>query len=466
MINPNKISSNNNYILNKIKEEIHDEKLIKFFSYIRHLNMHDFDQALLKNNTLNCKDMDLVYKSIVDKLIKIHVPTLYSKVIQSNYENLIELPLEDKHRFNVLIFDYDKDKNLIIKEITTIDKIETEEQILAMVGRHPFVNIHGWCLCKVAFNNNIKEIATIGQKTWKDRGGDFDGDAMIAILIKLPKQQHEQLEPKVYKSEFKSNEHIELPKIDSKIGVENELKDIRFSKFNLNYTENNKCKIYPSTISHLQNINHLQGAIVTAVQISTQTIHWNSDKVNDLTTYIMKKIKEELPLLKKQDPQLYKNLIEILPKIHRQFFMLIMPLIILEDKIDTELYEACIRIYLKDTGPQIMGRIQKQLLSVSKTPEEIKESLNFVNKQQQQIIDLKKAENPISNYNYVLNIRKNLDNINEIKDIFNKWKHIERNWSKNKKELLFYESSNPDDIDLLVSIIPQIFFKGDDENDD
>ena len=120
--------------------------------------------------------------------------------------------------------------------------------------------------------------------------------------------------------------------------------------------------------------------------------------------------------------------------------------------LNLPLYSSTIRLHLKDKGPAIFGYLQKILLSVANTRDEIKRVLDFIDLKQQEVIDLKKAENSILSFNSALNSKRseNLENNEQIADLYIKWKEeTDANWSKNKWKLLF--NNNPqDELDQLA----------------
>ena len=92
------------------------------------------------------------------------------------------------------------------------------------------------------------------------------------------------------------------------------------------------------------------------------------------------------------------------------------------------------------------------MLSVANTRDEIERVLDFIDLKQQEVIDLKKAENSILSFNSALNSKRseNLENNEQIADLYTKWKEeTDANWSKNKWKLLF--NNNPqDELDQLA----------------
>ena len=384
----------NDYVKRKLKEAIKDERLFKLSCVVRELNRHDFDRLFLQYSSISQppEEWQQFYKDIVDKLIKIHVPTTYGKAIQIDYENLIELPAEDRNKIQVLIFDYIENK-LQITDIHPANNFKVDE-LLALVGRHPFKDILGWTVCQVKFSDELHEVIGISQHTWKMRGGDFDGDDVLVILMKLPEQLHKQLKPEIKKAEYKTNEIITLPTKMSKATISKEINNITIPDFEFTYCKQGRCLIYPETISHIQNLENLHGAILMAINIATSfNIRWDKNTLITATKHIINELKRELEEAgHKLSSKQYQQLKTIIEEIHPTFYMILTPILAI-DNIDIDLYQATLRIFLKDKGPAIFGYIQKQLLSVAETREEIEQALNYVDQKQQQVIDLKKAEN-------------------------------------------------------------------------
>jgi len=448
---------NNGYIEQKLKELIPDKRLYRYKLLLRELNRHDFDRLFLRTGKVTGDEWIQFYKDIVDKLIKIHIPNIYGKTVQIPQENLVILPEDDKKYMNVLVMDYVQDK-LKVVGIKPASEFDSNE-LLCLLGRHPFVDTKGWTICKVDFGQ-LKGVIGVGQQTWVDRGGDFDGDSALIVLIKLPEKLHRELEPEVYETTYEINESITIPKSIKKAVVEVKLDTIEMPDFRFAYCKDNKCTVFPETISYLQNLENLTPAILMAINIATDfKIKWNANQLKNNTEMILQAVKEEIEIIKKKDRQSAKLLQQFIDAIHPTFMQILTPLVFIENDIDIELYQAVLRIFLKDKGPSKFGALQKRLLSVAETKEEIRRVLDFIAEKQQAIIDLKKAEHPITAFNEALNAtRKEYLENSEVADLYIKWRNIDANWSKNKYKLLFYEIEN-DIVDKLVSVVRRTFLK-------
>ena len=435
------------FMEDKISALAKDPRLQTLIKLLRIINRHDTDELILRGMPLSHPRWIDVYKKAVDTLVRIHLPSIYGKAIQIDKENLIELPEEDKHRFNVIVFESNNNE-LKIAKIDKADKYETDE-LLALVGRHPFVDPLGWHICKVAFNPNLKECIGIGQKTMKDRGGDFDGDAIMVLLLKLPKEYYEKYAPEVTDVQYNISESIQLPKSINKAVVKTEIKDLEIPDFDFpgvpSNTNTNELNIYPETISHLQNTETLAGAILLAINIATgYRVRWTRDQLKRNTEQL-------ISILKAANP-------EILQTVHRSFLQIITPLILIHD-IDVDLYQAVIRIHIKDKGPSLFGYLQKVLLSVTETPEEIERVLNYISQNQQKVLDMKKGEHSILHYNNaLLHKRGEVLANSEIGDLYERWKNTDYNWSKDKSKLLtFGKPSN--ELDKLATVVHNILYE-------
>jgi FtsZ-binding cell division protein ZapB len=163
---------------------------------------------------------------------------------------------------------------------------------------------------------------------------------------------------------------------------------------------------------------------------------------------IIQLIKTEIENI--EDDSEREELLEIFSEIHETFITILVP--IMYKDLNLPLYSSTIRLHLKDKGPAIFGYLQKILLSVANTRDEIKRVLDFIDLKQQEVIDLKKAENSILSFNSALNSKRseNLENNEQIADLYIKWKEeTDANWSKNKWKLLF--NNNPqDELDQLA----------------
>jgi hypothetical protein len=195
-----------------------------------------------------------------------------------------------------------------------------------------------------------------------------------------------------------------------------------------------------------------------AINVSTNfEVRWNKQQLIETTQKIKNAIKNELNELKEKQPKVYEQLKAFIDNIHPVFFSILTPLMCI-DNIDAEMYQATLRIYLKDKGPSIYGYLQKILLSVSESKEEIERALNFIDRKQQAIIDLKKAEHSLVNYNEALKAKaKKFLEQSEVKDLYEKWKAVDCNWSKNKWKLILYGQKN-DELDELASIVHKICY--------
>jgi len=449
--------NNNTYIKEKIQQITSDKRVQRIIEVCRQLNRADTDRLIMMNISLSDKEWTEIFKDAVDKLTKIHVPTIYGKVVQIDYENLVMLPIEDKNRYKVLVLE-EKDNMLQVTDIKDANNFE-ENELLALVGRHPFVDTLGWIMTKVTFSKELKEVIGIGQKTWKQRGGDFDGDAAMIILLKLPKKYYDKYVPEVTRSTYRSHEYIKLPKKSSKAVISIEFNDLTIPKVEFHYVKDNKCRIFPESISHLQNLETLTGAILMAINIATNyRVKWTKQQLKRNTEMLITAIKQELQTLKQRNPQLFAKYAIIFSKIHPTFLQIVTPLLFI-DNIDLEMYQAILRVHIKDKGPSLFGYLEKVFLSVAQTREDIERVLKYISKHQQKVIDMKKAEHSLLDYNEAL-ISKNKEQLkeSELKDLYERWKNVDANWSKNKWQLLVYGKTN-DIIDLLAAIVHKICYE-------
>lgn len=459
VLNGNK-SEPGNYIKEKIHKMTGDKRLARIIEVCRLLNRHDVDKLIMMNIPLSAREWTEIFKDAVNKLTKIHVPTIYGKAVQIDYENLIMLPEEDKYRYKVLVLE-EKGNMLQIADIKDANNFE-ENELLALVGRHPFVDTLGWTTTKVTFSKELKEVIGIGQKTWKQRGGDFDGDAAMIILLKLPKKYYDKYVPEVTRSTYETSEYIKLPKKSCKAVVSVEFNDLTIPKVDFHYVKDNKCRIYPESISHLQNLETLTGAILMAINIATNyRVKWTKQQLKRNTTQLITEIKQELEYLRDTNPQLFTKYVTIFSKIHPTFLQIITPLMLIDDDIDIEMYQAILRVHIKDKGPSLFGYLEKVFLSVAQTREDIERVLDYISKHQQKVIDMKKAEHSLLDYNEAL-VSKNKEQLkaSELKDLYERWKNVDANWSKNKWKLLLGVEN--DIIDKLATIVYKIcYHKGD-----
>jgi hypothetical protein len=432
---------NGNKFIRKFLKELSggDEELEAKLHIIRELNRYDFDKAALITKDIGSKEMQLVYNDTVDKLTKIYLPTIFGKAIQIDFDNLITLPIYHLDNYQVLITD---DKYNIIG-IEPANKFP-EEELIALVGRHPFKDTKGWTFTKVTFNN--LDCIGISQKTLKERGGDFDGDPIMVILFYFDPRIRKEIEPKVTKVKYDTNEAIKLPVKMDKATLKKELKNIEIPEFDFKYSNNNHVILYPETISHIQNLETLNGAILMALNICG--INITKQELLQQRDSIIQLIKTEIENI--EDDSEREELLEIFSEIHETFITILVP--IMYKDLNLPLYSSTIRLHLKDKGPAIFGYLQKILLSVANTRDEIKRVLDFIDLKQQEVIDLKKAENSILSFNSALNSKRseNLENNEQIADLYIKWKEeTDANWSKNKWKLLF--NNNPqDELDQLA----------------
>jgi len=451
------LNGNKNYFQQKVLELTYgDTKTAKLIEVCRLLNVHDTSRLVMMNIPLSSREWTELFKDVVDKLIKIHLPTIYGKAVQIDYENVIVLPEEDKKHFNVIVLE-EKDGLLQITDIKKAHELK-EEELLALVGRHPFVDVHGWAITKVTFDKNIKEVIGIGQQTLKQRGGDFDGDAIMVILLKLPKKYYDEYAPEVTESKYESSEHITLPTKVSKAVVDVEINDLTIPKVEFQYVENNKCRIFPESISHLQNLETLTGAILMAINVATNYhIKWTKQQLKRNTELLLKQIEQELQYLRENNPNQFTIYHKLYDQLHPTFVQILVPLMFIDD-IDIEMYQAILRVHIKDKGPSLYGYLEKVFLSVAQTRKDIERVLNFISKHQQKVIDMKKAEHSLLQYNEALkNKSKEKLKVSELADLYEKWLQVEANWSKNKWKLLL--GIENDIIDKLATIVNKVCYR-------
>lgn len=450
------LGGNENYIEEKIKKLTGNKNLQNILKICRIMNRHDTDQLLVMNVPLSNKVWVELFTNVTNKLLKIHLPTIYGKVIQIDKENLIELPSEDIERFNVIVLE-EQDNNLEITKIEKASKYDVNE-LLALIGRHPFVDNQGWHICKVSYTSELKECIGIGQCTLKARGGDYDGDAILLILLKLPRKYHEQYSPDVTETKHKISETITIPKSMDKAKLKLEIGEIQLHDFKFQYMDKNHCIVFPETISHLQNIQSLTGAILLAINVSTEYREkWSRKQLKENTEMLMVAIKQELEILRKNNPEKFKEYVQVFKIIHPTFLQIIVPLIFIEN-INLELYQAIIRTFVKDKGPSLFGYLQKIFLSTVNEPEDIERVLKWISDHQQKIIDMKKAEHSILDYNFALLYKSNKKlKESELGDLYKQWEMIPYNWSKQKWKLLTYGKPSCSKIDTLVTIIHNIW---------
>ena len=140
-----------------------DKRMYNILKVCWCLNRYDMEKYMAMNLPLSDNSWIELFKNVVEKLSKIHIPTVYGKAVQIDMENIIELPYNDIERYNVLMLEECNDK-LQITKIVKASEVE-ENDLLALVGRHPFVDVKGWTITKVTFSKELHEVIGIGQHT-------------------------------------------------------------------------------------------------------------------------------------------------------------------------------------------------------------------------------------------------------------------------------------------------------------